>query len=294
MSDPPTFDLPTFDVQGHRFARGLFPENTLEGFDAACRLGLASFEIDIAITRDGIPVIHHDPALNPNTTRGPDGSWLDAPGPLIRYLTLAELAAYDVGRLRPGSDYARTYATQVPADGARVPTLEAVLRRRPGIRFNIELKLLPAHPDWTVSTEEMADRVLAVVDAADAADRITIQSFDWRAPRHVARTRPDIPRGWLTEASTVRDSPLWRGQPDAPAAMDAVPEAVAREGGGTWTPFHQDLTPALLERAQSLGLRVIPWTVNDPADMRRLVAWGVDGLITDWPDRASAQDPASR
>lgn len=280
------------DLQGHRFARGLFPENTLEGFDAACRLGLSSFEIDIAITADGIPVLHHDPALNPNTTRGPNGAWLETTGPLIHDLTLADLAHYDVGRLRPGSAYAQSYASQTPHDGARIPTLAALLRRRGDIRFNIELKLIPAHPEWTVAPEEMVERVLAVVDAADGADRITIQSFDWRAPRHVHRIRPEIPRGWLTDAKTVRQAKLWRGRPDASDAMKDVPYAIVAEGGGTWTPYHADLTEPLLADAQDRGLQVIPWTVNDPADMRRLIACGVDGLITDWPDRALVLHPA--
>ena len=280
-----------FDLQGHRFARGLFPENTLEGLDAACRLGLSSFEIDIAITADGIPVIHHDPALNPDTTRGPDGAWLETTGLLVRDLTFAELSRYDVGRLHPGSAYARIYASQTPHDSARIPTLDALLRHRLGIRLNIELKLIPAHPGWTVSPEEMADRVLHVIDATGAADRVTLQSFDWRAPRHVARTRPEIPRGWLTSASTVCDAALWRGQPDASDRMGDIPDAIAAEGGGTWTPNHPDLTGALLARAHAHGLRVIPWTVNDPADMRRFIAWGVDGLITDWPDRAIPLTP---
>lgn len=280
-----------FDLQGHRFARGLFPENTLEGLRAAVNLGLDSFEIDIAITRDGVPVVHHDPALNPNTTRL-GGNWLDETGPLIRDLTLAELAEYDVGRLKPGSAYAAAYASQVPQDGARIPTLDAVLRSFSGIRFNIELKLIPAHPDWTVAPEEMVERTLRSVEAAEAVRRVTIQSFDWRAPRHVRRRRPEMACGWLTEASTVSAASLWRGKPDAATTMEAVPDAIADEGGGTWTPYHADLTPGLLSRAHQLGLRVIPWTVNAVTDMRRLMGWGVDGLITDWPDRTLALRPA--
>jgi len=274
------------DLQGHRGARGLYPENTLEGFAAAVQLGLRSFEIDIAVTRDGVPVVHHDPHLNPDITRLPDGRWLPARGPLLRDLTVAELQEYDVGRIKPGTPYAARYATQRPHDGARIPTLEQVLRLDPALRFNIELKLMPDHPEWTVSAEEMADRVLHVIDEAAAADRVTVQSFDWRAPRHVRRVRPDIPRGWLTEAKTVRAAPLWHGG-EAPATeMEAMPDAIAAEGGGTWTPYFTELTPDLLRRAHALGLKVIPWTVNDPDDMRRLVSWGVDGLITDWPDRA--------
>lgn len=281
-----------FDLQGHRGARGLFPENTIQGFEAAARLGVRCFELDVGVTRDGVAVVHHDPALNPDLARGADGAWLPAPGPLLRDLTFADLAAYDVGRIRPGTAYAGLYGSQTPQDGARIPALEQVLRL-PGLRFNIELKLLPGHPEWTVAAEEMADRVLRVIDGADAASRVVVQSFDWRAPRHVRQVRPDIARGWLTRAETVADALLWRGIPPAspgPASpgMNAVPDAIREEGGGTWTPFHTELTRPLLARAQALGLKVIPWTVNEPSDMRRLIRWGADGLITDWPDRALA------
>ena len=100
------------DLQGHRGARGLFPENTLAGFKAALAIGVDSFELDVAVTADGVPVVSHDAALNPDLARGPDGAWLDTPGPLIRSLRLAELAAYDVGRIRTGSAYAAQFATR--------------------------------------------------------------------------------------------------------------------------------------------------------------------------------------
>jgi glycerophosphoryl diester phosphodiesterase len=187
---------------------------------------------------------------------------------------------------KPGSDYAGLYPTQSPHDGAGIPTLLQVIEAHPGLRFNIELKVIPPHPEWTVGAEEMADRVLHVVDAAGAGPRVTIQSFDWRAPRHVRRTRPDIARGWLTAADTIRDAPLWRGDGSASTQLDGVPDAVAAEGGGTWAAHHAELTQDLLARAHALGLLVIPWTVNEAPDMRRLIGWGVDGLITDWPDRA--------
>ncbi len=274
-----------FDLQGHRGARGLFAENTLEGFAAAFHLGFDSFEIDIAITRDGVPVLHHDPALSPAIARL-DGRWIEQPGTLIKDLTAAELSAYDVGRIRPGSDYASRYSGQRAFDGARIPTLSALLDALPACRLNIELKTMPTHPDWTVAAEEMAERVLAVIDRAGAGPRVTIQSFDWRGPRHVARTRPDIARGWLTEATTIADAPTWRGQPGADTSLEGVPAAIAAEGGGTWPPFHSELTGDLVTEAHGLGQRVIPWTVNAAEDMRRLIGGGVDGLISDWPDRA--------
>src|SRR5580692_9855265 len=110
----------TIDLQGHRGARGLFPENTLAGFAAALAIGVDSFELDVAVTADGVPVVSHDPALNPDIVRGPDGHWLTSRGPLIHTLSLAELEAFDVGRIRPGSAYAAEFPDQVPCDGARI------------------------------------------------------------------------------------------------------------------------------------------------------------------------------
>lgn len=273
-----------FDLQGHRGARALFPENTLEGLRPAVALGLRTFEIDVGVTRDGAVVVHHDPALNPDTTRDRSGAWLPACGPLLRDLTLAQLAEYDVGRIRPGTEYAERFPQQAARDGARIPTLDQVLALDDATRWNIELKSMPANPGWTVDAEEMVERVLHIAGAAGALERITVQSFDWRAPRHARRIRPGVARGWLTCAATMADAPLWLGR--HMAGMDGVPDAIAKEGGGTWTPEHTDLTKDLLTEAHGLDLLVVPWTVNAREDMVRLIGWGVDGLITDWPDRA--------
>lgn len=273
------------DIQGHRGARGLFPENTLEGFRAAAALGVTAFELDVAMTRDGIVVVTHDFALNPDLTRDADGLWLPARGPLIHQLSLAALQRYDVGRLRPGSPVAALFPDQTPCDGARIPTLAAVLAALPDARFTIEVKTDPRHPEWTAPPDVLADAVLAVIDAAAAAGRVTIEAFDWRVQRHVRRRRPDIRLAWLTRAETVRDPAVWwqlanTGEP--------VPARVAAEGGPIWAPGHADLTAADVRAATRLGLAVLPWTVNRPDDMRRLVGWGVTGLITDRPDIALA------
>ncbi len=187
-----------FDLQGHRGARGLFPENTLEGFAAALAIGVTTFELDVAMTADGVPVVSHDAAFNPDLVRRTDGTWITAPGPLIRTLRLADLATYDVGRLRPGSAYAAPFADQRPHDGARIPRLADALAVDPVVRFNIEMKTYPDHPDWTVPPERMAEAVIAVAEQIGVTDRITVESFDWRGPRHVRRVRPNYPLAWLT------------------------------------------------------------------------------------------------
>ena len=275
------------EIFGHRGARGLFPENTIEGFTATAALGVTHLELDVAVTRDGVAVVSHDPALNPDLTRGPDAEWLSGPGPLLRDVTWRDLHRFDVGRIRPGSRTAAHFPDQAPRDGARIPRLQDVLALGPGLSFVVELKLYPAHPDWTVSAERMVGIVLAASDAAGASSRCTFQSFDWRAPRLIRDRRPELRLAWLTRPETMRDAAVWWERP-APADADQVPDMVAQEGGGIWSPEYADLTRAEVDRAHTLGLRVVPWTVNQVAAMRRLESWGVDGLITDRPDLALA------
>jgi glycerophosphoryl diester phosphodiesterase len=286
----PLRGAPGFLIQGHRGARGLFPENTLQGFQAAHASGVTAFELDVQLTADDVVVVTHDPALNPAIVRDPDGAWLDGIGPRIRALSHAALSRYDIGRLRPGSALAALFPEQQPHDGARTPTLEAVLRSLPDAVFNIELKTDPRDPD-AATPIALADAVLAVIDRAGAAPRVMLESFDWRGPRHIRRVRPELPLAWLTRAETVRDAHLWWDGPVPADFAGSVARAVAAEtapASTTWSSEFTDLTEAAVQEAHALGLRVLPWTVNRPEDMRRLIAWGVDGLISDRPDRALA------
>jgi glycerophosphoryl diester phosphodiesterase len=271
------------DIQGHRGARGLFPENTLEGFRAASRLGVAAFELDVGMTADGVPVVVHDPALNPDIARDASGHWLTSRGPSVWSLTCAELRRYDVGRIRPGSRTAALFPGQQPCDGACIPTLAEVLAALPTTRFTIEIKTDPTCPALTTSAAALADGTLAVIDQANAAVRIMIEAFDWRVQRHVRRIRPDIRLAWLTRPETERDAALWL---DVAPAGHSVPTMVAAEGGPVWAPDHTALSRSDIDEAHALGLSVLAWTVNRPADMRRLIGWGIDGLISDRPDLA--------
>ena len=276
------------DLHGHRGARGLFPENTLAGFAAALAIGVDAIELDVGTTADDVVVVTHDPWLNPDLTRTREGGWLAGPGPAVRTLHAAELAGYDVGRIRPGSAYAAAYPEQVPHDGAGIPTLADVLRLDPRTGVNIELKTFPLHPGLTVDGAAMADRVMAVADAQCAVGRIIVQSFDWRGLRRLRCTRPEVRLAWLTSSAFLAMVRTWWDGPQPADFGGSVARAVAAEGGPTWGPNHADLTEDSLQEAHALGLKVVPWTVNHPADMRRLIRWGVDGLITDRPDLARA------
>jgi glycerophosphoryl diester phosphodiesterase len=282
-----------FDLQGHRGARGLAPENTLPAFERALELGVTTLELDIGITSDGVVVVAHDPYLNPLITRDASGQWLAGPrGPLLKSLTHAQLQAYDVGRIKPDSPYATTFNTQQARDGARIPTLAQVFdlvkaRGASNVRFNIETKIHPAQPDDTVSPEAMTQALLKVVRDAGMTQRIAIQSFDWRTLRLVQKQEPSIPTVCLTiqtaNNDNVRDGAWTAGFKIADHG--SAPRLAKAAGCSVWSANGGAVTEPLVKEAQSIGLKVIPWTINNPADMERLIGWGVDGLITDYPDR---------
>jgi glycerophosphoryl diester phosphodiesterase len=284
----------TFDLQGHRGARGLAPENTLPAFERALQLGVTTLELDVGVTADGVVVVSHDPALNPAITRDAAGAWLTQRGPLLNSLTFAQLQAYDVGRIDPEAPYARTFSAQQSRDGTRIPSLAQVFAlvkaQQADVRFNIETKLSPARPQETASPEAMVDAVLKAIAEAGVSDRVTIQSFDWRTLRRVQERAPAIPTAYLTvesaSSNTVND-PAWTAGMRL-ADHDSVPRLVKAAGGAVWAPNGGAVTQARVKEAQSLGLKVVPWTINEPAQMETLIAWGVDGLITDYPDRLRA------
>lgn len=285
-----------FDLQGHRGARGLAPENTLPAFAAALSLGVTTLELDVGVTRDGVVVVAHDRALNPDLTRGPGGGWLTAPGPPIHSLTHAELQRYDVGRLNPATEYGRRYARQKPSDGARIPALAELfaLVQRSGnatVRFNIEMKTSPLAPEETLPPEGFARAVIAAVRAGGMAARSSIQSFDWRTLKVVQAEAPAIATVFLSAQQRFLDNILAGSLAGSPwtagvqfAAHGSVPRMVKAAGGKIWSPYFGDLDAAKLAEARSLGLRVIAWTVNDPLHIAAMLDLEVDGIISDRPD----------
>jgi glycerophosphoryl diester phosphodiesterase len=286
-----------FDLEGHRGTRGLAPENTLAAFRRAIDIGVTTIETDMAVTKDDVIVISHDPFLNPDVVRGPDGQWLTSQGPPIHTLSLAELRRYDIGRLNPASQYARQFPEQRAVDGERFPQLSELfdLGKASGkpVRFNIETKITPTSGADTPDPATFAKLVIATVRAANVGDRVTVQSFDWRTLIEVKRIAPDIETSCLTiqtkDNDTVQSSDggpsRWHAGLDPRDHGGSLPALVKAAGCTTWSMFWRNLTAKDFSAAHALGLKVLPWTVNDRSEMSRLIDLGVDGIITDYPDR---------
>lgn len=294
LLDPP----PRFDLQAHRGGRGLAPENTLTAFRNAIAIGVDTLETDLAMTSDGVLVLAHDPYLNPALVRDADGRWLPAKGPPIHSLRWQDLRRYDIGRIDPDSAYAKLYPLQRPADGERFATLDDLIAlvknsgRR--LRLNIETKLEPGDaPGATPDPRRFAQAVLQTIRAAGIERSVTIQSFDWRTLLEVRKLAPQVRTACLTARTgnfdTLAPAPdrasAWHAGLVANDHGGSLPGLVRAAGCDVWSMFWRNLTAQDFALAKSLGLKVIPWTVNEIEDMKRLIALGVDGIITDYPDR---------
>ena len=295
--DPPKTTQRVLQI-GHRGAAGLAPENTLAAFRRGLEIGVDGLELDVLLTKDGVLVVHHDFRLRPEIARTPDGNWIGGlSGPAIKDLTLAELRTYDVGRLKPGTPYASRFPEQKPSDGERVPTLHEVIsllkeRNDQKTQLWVEIKTSPEQPELTPSPETVVHETLKVLREGNALSKANILSFDWRPLVYVQKTAPELPTHYLSLVSNSLDnikpgkpgpSP-WTAGIDVDDFNGSIPRAVKTAGGCCWSPHYKSLTPALLEEAHRLGIKVFVWTPDSRADILRLIEMKVDGITTNRPD----------
>lgn len=286
--------MPTFELQGHRGARGLRPENTLPSFEIALDVGVTSIETDVHLTRDGVPVLFHDETVSPRLCRRARGSNSPDPAtePLVSSLTLAELRGYLADRnpdrkrfptqQRTLTPLARRFAVRNSVRAYGPPTLKELIRfaaghggRGAGVLFDLESKRVPYYPqtvgdDFDGEAPGLLERgVVEVVRAAGVAGRTRVRSFDHRSVRAVKRIAPELSAAVLVAETAPVD-----------------PAALAKSAGAdTYCPDYRFLDAAQVRACHAAGVRVLPWTVNTEADWLRLLEWGVDGITTDYPDR---------
>jgi glycerophosphoryl diester phosphodiesterase len=266
-----------FDLQGHRGARGLAPENTLQAFVKAFTLGVNTLEMDVVITKDKQVVVSHEPWMHSNICKQPDGALIskeDERSFNIYQMTYQEVKQFDCGTL---------YFDQFPEQEltfAQKPLLKDVLQMMDSlaknhgrkIHYNIELKSLPEgdgiyHPTPGI----FSDLVVDLIASESKLERVSLQSFDFRVLNYLHKTHPEIELAALVY------------EEDFESAMERL--------GFTphiYSPYYKQVDKKLVKKVQALGIKIIPWTVNEISDMKRLLKQGVDGLITDYPDKAIA------
>ncbi|WP_344112961.1 glycerophosphodiester phosphodiesterase family protein [Terrabacter aerolatus] len=272
-------------MEGHRGARGLVVEHTLASFDAALDAGVTGIELDVRLTADGQVVVWHDPVLSPEqcTSSSPE-----LVGARVRDLTLEQLRTVDIG-----SRTLARFPGQRPSPGAHVCTLDEVLAhglvRDPSVWWTVELKVDPRDAGEARSRRQLVEGVLQSVHDASVEHRCFVHSFDWAVLELSAGLAPDVLRSALVETGVtwVVGSP-WTGSVRVGESHDDVCAGAVAVGAHVISPEHDLVDEAFVEHAHAAGLAVLPWTVNDADRMRDLVAAGVDGLVTDHPDRASA------
>ncbi len=244
-------------VHGHRGARAVLPENTLPAFEYAIQTGADALEMDVAVTKDDVLVVSHDPTINPKICRGPRET------AVIRELTLAELRQWDCGALRNPA-----FPDQKPVPGTRIPTLDEVLDLAPrgSFDFNIETKSFPDKPQFTPPPEKFSGLLLEAIRRHKLEKRVIVQSFDWRTLRAMKKMAPEIRLSALYEFGLR-------------SFVSIAKEAEAN----IVSPHHLLVTESKVREAHGAGLQVVPWTANSPGQWEHLISAGVDAIITDNP-----------
>ena len=272
------FQKPAFDVQGHRGCRGLMPENTIPAMILALDLGVTTLEIDVVITKDNKVLVSHEPWFEAEITTKPDGSFIK-PGEAMQYnifqMNYEEIAKYDVG-MKPHPRFPQQQKIKaikpLLADLFDSVAENMKLRRRPFPNFNIETKCLPAgdgrfHP----KPEEFIELLMAVIKEKQLEERVIIQSFDFRTLKYLHEKYPAIKSAMLIEDSDEED---FDGQLNK---LGYTPEY--------YSPNHTLVDDKLVKQCHDEGMEIVPWTVNDPKRFKKLKKLGIDGVITDYPDK---------
>ncbi|HLL65783.1 MAG TPA: glycerophosphodiester phosphodiesterase family protein [Micromonosporaceae bacterium] len=298
----------TFDLQAHRGGLALRPESTLSAFGNALRLGVSTLELDVQITRDGQAVVTHDRRVDARKCADtgpvvPGDPMYPYVGRYVNTLTLAQVRTLDCGsRTLP------EYPLQQAVPGSRMPLLREVFDlvkryRADDVKLNIETKVEAGAPHETAPREQFVQVVAAEIGSAGFGHRVSIQSFDWGALMRMREVAPRLPLVALTNRDFLQigrpGASPWLGGIDIDTFGGDPIAAIRSFGATTFSPVHgfpqngaatdtgyqPYVTRAMVAHAHRHGIKVIPWTVNDPATVHKLIDDGVDGIITDYPDR---------
>lgn len=294
-----------FDLEAHRGGRDVRPENALYSYAYAMELGATSIECDMQLTKDGQIVMSHNPILNSDITRDENGNYIENNKYDIRLMTVDELKKFDVGVMNPncGEYYDLHGKTQFTYD-AKIPTLEELMQLiqsydNKDIILNIETKSYPdpasAGYKNNADPKKFVEVFNNIVKKYDMEDRVVLQSFDWQTLIEMKKLNPNISTSalWQEQPSWGRDSESlrryeqekspWLGGLDIKDYQGDPVKAAHAIGADIISPYYTEISKQDVDEAHSLGMKVVPWTVNNEKDMNMLLDMGVDGIISDKP-----------
>jgi glycerophosphoryl diester phosphodiesterase len=292
LAPPPTASpqAPGFDLQAHRGGRGETTEESLRAFAKSLELGVSTLELDIVLTKDGQPLVWHDPTIDAEKCADTGPAFAGDPaypyvGKLVHELTLVQITTLDCGRRLAKFPNAEVVRANKIATLPEVFALADSYRasNKAGVRYNIETKVEADKPSASADPQQFVDVILAAVRSAGKVDRVEIQSFDWRTLPMVHQAEPSIPLVALYDGQTWAPDSPWLAGINAAVVGDPTIGALL-VGANIVSPDYSLVTgKPYVDHAHSLGLKVIPWTVNDADAMREQIEYGVDGIITDFP-----------
>ena len=284
-------------IYGHRGARGDLPENTLESFKYLFKNNINAYETDILISKDLIPVITHDFRLDPSFTKDNEGNWITDENIIIFDLSYDELLEFDVGSLNKLSRYGRRFVNQKTLENQKIPKLSELLElssknKSENLLINLEIKSTPDEENLTPTPEEMVKLVMQEVNKSNLQNKIIISSFDWRTLTEIKNLYPEISRAYLSFQqqagikikNTIYNRSPWMSYLPFFEKYE-LPKIIKSQGGKALHPYHKDITKKLVDISHQEDLPVNVWTVNEENDMLKMIEYGVDGIMTDYPLR---------
>ena len=276
-------------IYGHRGARGVLPENTLESFKYLFENNIHAYETDILISKDFIPVITHDFRLDPSYTKDINDNWIEDENIKIIDLTYDQILQFDVGTLNKLSKYGRKFINQKSLQNQKIPKLSELLKLTSDnivedLLINLEIKSTPIEKNLTPEPDEMVKIIIDEVSRWNLEDRIIYSSFDWRVLREIKERDSKIPRAYLTSGARgkIYDKSPWLDFTPLHNGVE-LPELIKALGGSAWHPNYKDVNKEIVQISHDKGLPVNVWTVNRESDMLRMIDYGVDGIMTDYP-----------
>ena len=280
-------------IYGHRGARGDLPENTLDSFNFLFENKISAFETDILISRDLVPVINHDFRLNPALTRNSDGNWIENDDIKIFDLTYEQLSKFKIGSIDKKSKYGKRFDDQKSIGEINIPKLSDLLELASknisnNLIINLEIKSTPVEDNLTPTPDAMAKLITNEVNKTELKDKVIYSSFDWRVLREIKNINHQSSRAYLTSElkGKVYDKSPWLDfMPLYDSDSRELPRLIKTLGGEAWHPKHKDINKDMVRISHEEGLPVNVWTVNEKYEMLRMIEYGVDGIITDYPLR---------